>query len=177
MDDVLYFAYGSNLLRERLLPRSPNLAFEGRALLADHRLTFDKVSTDMSGKCAFEASAGEVVQGVLWRIPRGDLMALDRHEGVGNGYERCVMPVTREGGEPAQAVTYRATQAQRGRQAYDWYLALVIAGASQQSLPVNYVAGLRDTPFRVDGETHRKSRLDAIEALSAAGMLGVLLAL
>ena len=177
MDDLLYFAYGSNLLRERLLPRCPNLVFEGRAVLTDHRLTFDKVSTDLSGKCAFEAAAGEAVHGVLWRIPRGDLVELDRHEGVGYGYEQCVMPVAREGGDAVPAVTYRATQLEPGKEPYDWYLALVIAGAGQQKLPADYVARLRGTSYRVDGDMSRPSHLDAIEALTHAGMLSVLDAL
>ncbi len=177
MNDVLYFAYGSNLLRERLLPRGPNLDFVGRAALTDHRRTFDKVSDDTSGKCALEAALGEMAHGVLWSIPHTDLAQLDRHEGVGKGYEQCVMPITRENGEVEQAVTYRATRRQHGKQPFDWYLALVIAGATQQELPSEYVDRLRGIPFRRDEDASRKSRCDALDALDRASMMSVFLAL
>jgi hypothetical protein len=174
MDEFLYFAYGSNLLRERLLPRCPNLVLEGRALLAEHGLVFDKVSSDTSGKCAFVSAAHAAVHGTLWRLLQDDLMELDRHEGVGVGYERCVMPVMREDGCTELAVTYRATRLETGLLPFDWYLALVIAGASQQGLPEDYVAQLRASPFRVDSDIRRKARLEAIDALTNAGMMDVL---
>jgi hypothetical protein len=177
MADALYFAYGSNLLRERLLARCPSLVFEGRGVLADHGLRFDKISTDTSGKGNFEAAAGEVVHGVLWRIPRTDLDRLDGHEGVGNGYQQCVVPVEAESGDVEQSICYQATRREPGLRPFDWYLALVIAGAMQQQLPDDYIKRIRATPFRVDGDANRKGRLAAIDALTGAGMMDVLLAL
>jgi hypothetical protein len=148
---ILYFAYGSNLLRERLLARCPTLTYAGRATLPAHRLTFDKQSRDGSGKCALESS--------------------DTAEGP--AYERTSVKVLRAG-EPITAVTYDARQRESGSLPYDWYLALVVAGAEQQGLSKVYVNRLRATSFLVDRDLERRARTDAIEALKLAGMAGVL---
>lgn len=176
MSDVLYFAYGSNLLRERLLARCPGLDSAGKATFAGHRLTFDKLSNDGSGKCAFEpVESGDVV-GVLWNVPRDELELLDRVEGVGKGYERCQVLVKQQKRE-YEALTYRATHRQPGLQPFDWYLALVLAGATQQSFPAGYIDGLRTTPFQRDSNLERKGRRQAMCALEDANMLSVLDAL
>jgi len=177
MNDVLYFAYGSNLLRERLLDRCPNLRFVGGATMPSHRLTFDKRSKDGSGKCAFEPNDGEDVHGVLWSLPADELDLLDRHEGVGFGYERCTVIVSRTDGNKVETVTYRATKRQPGLMPYDWYLALVVAGAMQQELPPHYIDQLRERPAISDGKPERKERQAALRALAASSMLPVLDAL
>ncbi len=178
MSSTLYFAYGSNLLRERLLARCPGMTYAGRATLPGHRLTFDKVSNDGSGKCAFEAvgDSENEVSGVLWNVPAAELDELDRVEGVGHGYERCQTNVRQEGRE-CNALTYRATNRQSGLQPYDWYLALVIAGATQQWMAEAYIDFLRERPFRRDSDAERRTRREALEALAAANMLHVLEAL
>jgi hypothetical protein len=48
---VLIFAYGSNMLERRLTARTPSAIPVGTAYVEEYRLTFDKVSTDGSGKC------------------------------------------------------------------------------------------------------------------------------
>jgi hypothetical protein len=172
MAGILYFAYGSNLLRERLLARCPNLAYAGRATLRDHRLTFDKVSTDGSGKCAYELAQGAELRGVLWNVPEKDLPALDSAEAAGQGYERRTVDGVMEDGQIAGAMAYGATRCQTGLQPYDWYLALVIAGATQQGLPDAYIERLRATPFAADTNLHRPTRCDALDALARAGLMG-----
>lgn len=168
MTSVLYFAYGSNLLKERLLARCPSTKYQGIAALIDHRRTFDKASKDGSGKCAFESSPGDAVEGVLWLIPEGELEALDRLEGVGVGYERWQVAV-QENGDTREALTYRATQTKIGLLPYDWYLALVVAGAQQQRLSPAVVEGLRLAPSQRDTDFQRKQRQEALNTLRAAG--------
>lgn len=170
MEDSLYFAYGSNLLRERLLARCPNLEYVGMAALPDQRLTLDKVSVDGSGKCAFESAAGEEVLGVLWNVPDIDLPALARAEGVGQGYEWSKVTVVAQDGRTMTARVCAATNRQTDLRPYDWYLALVIAGAMQQRLPANYVEKIRAAEHWPDTDLARGSRLDALQALDAAGM-------
>jgi AIG2-like family. len=173
MQVITYFAYGSNLLRERLLARCPNLSFVGRASLPRHRLTFGKVSLDGSGKCAFEQAEGEEVLGVLWNVPEQDLVVLDKHEGVGHGYERCTVSVEREDGSTGEAVTYRATTPRCEQPPYDWYLALVVAGAMQQGLARVYIDRLCVNRLRIDADATRKTRCEALEALAEANMTHV----
>lgn len=178
MPSTLYFAYGSNLLRERLLARCPGMTPAGLATLPGHRLTFDKVSKDGSGKCAFEAvdEGEDEVLGALWNVPVAELCELDRVEGGGYGYERCQVPV-RQADRECEALTYRATSRRAGLQPYDWYLALVLAGGNQQGMPKAYIDRLREKPFLRDNDVERKTRREALEALAAADMLHVLDAL
>lgn len=171
MANILYFAYGSNLLRERLLARCPNLSYAGRVTLPAHRLTFDKSSVDGSGKCAIEPTQADEVLGVLWNVPTEALAELDRAEGVGNGYERRTVDIVMCDGRAVDAMTYGATKRQSGLKPYDWYLALVIAGAMQQGLSDAYIERLRATPFTADADLQRGTRRDALEVLSLAGQM------
>lgn len=174
MDDILYFAYGSNLLRERLHSRCHGAVPAGLATLRDHRLTFDKVSTDGSGKCAFEPSTGDHVYGALYRVHLSDLDALDQHEGVGHGYERTSITLAVEGGPEVRATTYTATKRRPALLPYDWYLALVLAGAVQNRLPERYLRSLQERNFKIDPEISRASRREALEVLEAAGAADLL---
>ena len=45
----LYFAYGSNMLTERLTARTPSAEPQGTGVLAGYRLTFEKPSVGRSG--------------------------------------------------------------------------------------------------------------------------------
>ena len=168
MTTVSYFAYGSNMLRERLLARCPGSVLRGRATLPDSRLTFDKVSKDGSGKCAFEPSRGDAMAGVLWQVPEAELGKLDQLEGVGSGYERCEIAVQEVGGT-CDALTYRATKTKYGLLPYDWYLALVVAGAQQQGLPSAVVERLQQVRSRRDPKLQRRQRLEALDVLRSAG--------
>jgi hypothetical protein len=174
MANILYFAYGSNLLRKRLQVRCPGIAFAGRAAFADHRLTFDKVSADGSGKGAFEAAAGETLFGVLWQVPDREMTALDRAEGHGSGYERSEIHVMPENGAACDVLVYRATNVRPGLRPYEWYLALVIAGAMEHGLPDVYIDKLRAQSFDVDPDPNRLSRRYALALLKATGRIEVL---
>lgn len=166
---ALYFAYGSNLLRERLLSRCPRAEFIGRGLLRRHRLSFEKVSTDGSGKCAVERDDGCEVQGVAWRVHSSELDGLDLSEGVSRGYERSSVAVELEDATIQDAIAYRATQRDPSLIPYDWYLALVVAGARQQRLGKPYISILRATPWMPDPIESRRSRREAIALLRRAG--------
>jgi len=169
MTDLVYFAYGSNMLRERLDARCPNVRLLGNAVLDGHRLTFDQFShVDGSGKGGIVPAPGERVPGVLWTLPPGDLPALDLAESAGRGYERAGVTVTRAGGGAVEAITYRPIDLRGDLRPWDWYLALVVAGAEQQGLPGDYVGRLREVRAAVDPEHERPGRLAALDALRRA---------
>lgn len=174
MGTIRYFTYGPNLLRERLLAHCPDVVCVGRAALPDSRLTFDKASLDGSSKCAFESAAGEAMWGVLWDLPEEQLPALNLAEGTDDGYKRCMVEVTPEGGGTIEVLAYRALKRWVGVPPYDWYLALVIAGARQQGLPQDYIERLRATPYSADDDEFRAERREAVEALEKAGMADAL---
>jgi gamma-glutamylcyclotransferase len=52
---------------------------------------------------------------------------------------------------------------------YDWYLALVIAGALESKLEANYVDFLQRTASHSDPDYSRSGRLEAIAVLEASG--------
>jgi hypothetical protein len=68
-----------------------------------------------------------------------------------------------------RAVTYIATDLDRALQPYDWYRALVIAGALQHTLPAEWMAMLEQVASIRDPDAKRKNRLDAIALLQKSG--------
>jgi len=137
---VRYFAYGSNMLTNRLRERVPSATPIGVGQLPGYALRWDKRSSrDASGKCDAEATGRQedVVWGVVFEIDPEDKPALDQAEGLGAGYlERSVNVLTEAG--PVVAVTYYATDKDASLRPYHWYKALVIAGAREHGLPVGY---------------------------------------
>lgn len=128
-----YFAYGSNMLTARLKARCPSAVAVGTAEVADFVVEFSKPSVDLSGKATLNNAAGGHYRssGVLFEIAKAELERLDRAEGIGDGYDRHDSFGVRlkDGGEIVQARTYLAAATDSGLKPYDWYLALVIAGA------------------------------------------------
>ena len=82
---IYYFAYGSNMLIERLQARVPSAKPATHAKIEGWRLQFDKVSSDESGKCHIVPSPGDVVYGVLFYIDAADRGKLDQAEGLHRG--------------------------------------------------------------------------------------------
>ena len=170
MSDLLYFAYGSNLLlaRIRQANRCPGAQPLGRARLTSHRLTFDKLSNvDGSGKATVVSSSDpdDTVWGLLLAVSATERSALDRVEGVGFGYEREQVEVaTAEGSTSASqsvtAFTYRAPDIWRrdDLMPMSWYHALVVAGALESGLPQDWVGQLHQVHALEDLDRERDAR-------------------
>lgn len=166
-----YFAYGSNMLTERLKAdyRCPGARVCGYAFAEGTIIEFSKRSVDGSGKATLVTAAGQRTPGVLFKIPEAESRALDRAEGARNGYQRCgAFPVHRSGSAAiVQAVTYIAKSPEANLKPYDWYLAIIIAGAQQHGLGVDYIAKLQRVPYKQDYDHTRKDK--AIATIKAAG--------
>jgi len=167
---LIYFAYGSNMLPRRLTMRCPSARVVGPAIVAGHDLQFSKVSKDGSGKATLVRAAAET-PGALFEIAEADLGALDRAEGRGLGYDRIdQFEVEIIGtGRRVRATTYLATAINRQLKPYDWYLAVVIAGAKYHELGGDYLARLQEFQHEIDPNEKRESRLGALAALQAEG--------
>ncbi|MET3598366.1 gamma-glutamylcyclotransferase family protein [Martelella mangrovi] len=169
-----YFAYGSNMLTERLFRRCPSARALGGAFLEDHTLDFAKPGRDGSGKATIVPAADARVFGVLFTLEPGDCGLLDGFEGRGKGYDRlddvtvCRMP----DGRAVSAFTYMAPPAFRDPAfpPYDWYHGLVIAGAHEHGLPEDYIAGLLEIPFVEDPEADRATRREALDILAGRSL-------
>lgn len=110
MEPILYFAYGSNMLAQRLTARCSSARVHCIGAVAGYALAFSKKSKDGSGKATLIASKDRAssVQGVVFELARNELDELDRSEGRGKGYERIVK-VRAAHGATLKAITYLIT--------------------------------------------------------------------
>lgn len=160
MNSLLYFAYGSNMSTPRLRARTPSAKRVCTARLQGHRLVFHKKGRDGSGKCDIfhTGETGAVVHGVVFRVLLSDKPFLDRHEGLGSGYETKPVSLTDETGEPLSALTYFATDIDAGLNPYHWYKDHVLRGAIEHNLPHDYIRIIQSVVSipDPDPENHRK---------------------
>jgi len=76
---VLYFAFGSNLYKERLNFSCPSAELKHVAKLENYKLSFFGNSVRWHGAGAsIEPSAGAYCWGVVWSITNNELLALDK---------------------------------------------------------------------------------------------------
>jgi cation transport regulator ChaC len=160
METVVYFAYGSNMLSRRLQERTPSATAIGIGFVEGRRLAFHKVSKDGSGKCDIESTGTQSDRafGVLFSVASAEKRDLDRAEGLGNGYKEENITVHRSDGTTVDAITYVATAIEPALRPYDWYKALVVAGAIEHSLPPAYVEWIRTFHSQPDPNVERRAK-------------------
>lgn len=108
---MLYFAYGSNLSEERMRRRCPHARLRGHAALPGYRIAFGGHSATWGGPVAtIVRSRGNIVEGVLYNLPKKELRILDRCEGHPFVYFREPMGIFDEKGIERRAVVYRLRQ-------------------------------------------------------------------
>ena len=164
-DTFLYFAYGSNMLGQRMRARTPSARRVALATLPDFELRWHKVSRDGSGKCDIVTQPGGTVHGVLYEIAAGERPALDLAQGLGTGYREVQLEVQTASGA-RQALSYQATNIDSFTKPYSWYKALVVAGAREQQLDAAYIAALEAAPSWEDPDSQRAA--DNLRQLGAA---------
>lgn len=149
---VLYFAYGSNLHPARLAARLAAPRLLGTTRLDAHVLRFHKRGRDGSGKCSIAPGRGRV-HGALYALDAADKHTLDHIEGVGAGYASIVIELPGVG--PASTYVAMDDAIDDTLQPFDWYLALVIAGARFQRFPAAYLRALGAIAARPDPDPAR----------------------
>lgn len=164
---MYYFAYGSNMLTCRLAvaERAPSACAVAIGTLPGRRLRFHKIGLDSSGKCDVELTerATDCVYGVLFEIDRREKLALDRLECAGGGYATTTVSI-RLSDQTVVASTYVAQRTSSDMIPFDWYKALVIAGAIEHGLPAEYVGSLRTVESIEDpDEARRRSHRALLE--------------
>ena len=99
---------------------------------------FCKRGTDGSAKATLAASAGNHAHGCVFIMAAREKTWLDDVEGLGVGYEERLVRVHAQDGE-IDAFTYIAasTHVDSTLRPYDWYAALVCAGAREHGLPTS----------------------------------------
>src|SRR6185503_13390004 len=152
-DGLWYFGYGSNMCRAIFCERRGMRPLAIRwGWLADHRLCFDlPVGPGERGVANVVPEAGARTCGVLYLLGTADCERLDRSEGVHVGlYRRAPVEVLAEGAEAIAAFTYRSTWSQQGRKPSPRYHGLLVEGARQHGLPVEYLRFLEGLALAVD---------------------------
>ena len=132
---ILYLAYGSNMLPERMMRRCPGATALGVARLPNYRLA-ERLYADI------DFSEGESVFGVLYLISERDMRSLDAYEGYPKVYRREWLEVEYKG-DSYTALTYEmsaATKAAREGQPYpEDYRRMCSTGARFYHVPNKFV--------------------------------------
>lgn len=105
-----YFAYGSNMDKERMLERELNFTSRQFAKLPGYKLMFNKISQKQGMVSNIEQSNSDFIEGVLYEFPDSDISKLDKAEGYPNHYDRIKVTVLTKDGTQTEATTYIAKQ-------------------------------------------------------------------
>jgi gamma-glutamylcyclotransferase (GGCT)/AIG2-like uncharacterized protein YtfP len=155
---MLNFAYGSNLLIERLQARVAQARFIATGRLPGWRFAFNVRSRDGSAKANAlrTGQPNDWLHGVIYELDETGKATLDGYEDVGGAYRVECATVTTDRG-PLDAYLYAGNDSHyvEGLAPYDWYLGFIIAGARQHCLPDQFIARLRSVATKRDPDSAR----------------------
>jgi len=148
---MLYFAFGSNMLKSRMQKRVPSAIVSSTATLLQHVFKFHKRSKDGSTKAdaMYTGNINDTVHGVLYTMSRADKSALDAVEGRHYGYEQKWVYVTDVNGIKRKAFMYYATDIDINDVPFSWYKQTVVDGARLNNIDPVYVDFLRNHKSKV----------------------------
>ncbi|XP_006125636.2 gamma-glutamylcyclotransferase [Pelodiscus sinensis] len=160
-DSFLYFAYGSNLLQERIRLKNPSAVFCFIAILQDFKLIFGHhqgkaTSYWHGGVATIVQSPGDEVWGVVWKMNTSHLNSLDKQEGVEDGfYVPIEVSVRTQEGKVLTCRSYQMTDYICDLPSPQ-YKKVICMGAKQNGLPAAY-----------------QKKLEAIETNNYAGPVSI----
>ncbi|KAG5264348.1 hypothetical protein AALO_G00252780 [Alosa alosa] len=140
----MYFAFGSNLLKERLQLKNPSATFYSTGRLKDYVLRFglwgERVQCRWNGGVAtIEENPGAEVWGVVWKLSKDNLASLDKQEEV---YSPMEVSVETDSGLLA-CRTYQMNNFSACLPSPQ-YKQVLCLGAQQNGLPLEYLKKLQD---------------------------------
>ncbi|KAJ9592008.1 hypothetical protein L9F63_001447 [Diploptera punctata] len=155
----LYFAYGSNLLSQRILINNPSAVRKGIGKLKNYRLDFGFPFSRRWGGCpaTIVPHDGKHVWGAVWEICQSNMSDLDRQEGVNeNTYFPIEVFVEAPNGSNFKCRSYQLSSTAEGleheeplpkeRQPSEVYITVIKKGAEESKLPPDYVELLKNIP-------------------------------
>jgi hypothetical protein len=177
MTRFVYFAYGSNMLTERLAARCPSTEPMGKAEARGYFVSYCLGSPDGSAKAGLRPAKNGSVWGVLFSLRPSERPVLDGFEGAPILYAQSEIEVFPEGAAaPVVAITYLPQPGHivLNRLPYAWYRALCVGGARQHGLAEPLIAELatgENMTMPSDPEAPAwEGRTHALTALEAAGL-------
>lgn len=140
-----YFAYGSNLKRDRLKQRVGEWKQEQCAVLRNFTLTFAKgYDKHKSGYANIKPSPDRQVEGVVYLITEYQFKKLDTYEGVALGVYRRRPICIEIGGKILPAITYEMNKELCLLSPSSDYLNLVLDGLREHGYNENIIKKVRD---------------------------------
>ncbi|CAH1778687.1 unnamed protein product [Owenia fusiformis] len=165
-DTFMYFAYGSNLLKKRLLLQNPSAVEVSTAKLRDYKLDFNggQDGTWRGAGATIVKSPGDCVWGMVWMLHNSHKATLDDQEGVeAKIYEPIHIEVTSPEGEVFSCRSYHQIRpASADQRPSPQYKGVIIKGAKEIGLPADYLeflAKIEDNGFRDIQVSTSKPRL------------------
>lgn len=135
---ILYFAYGSNMVRRQMAHRCPGATVHGSAILRGHRFVINARTY-----ATVVRDPDHVVHGLLWNLSLEHEASLDHYESVAKGhYYKETLEVVLASGDGASAMIYIATNSEPGRPR-EQYIQGILASALHFQFPEDYVATLK----------------------------------
>src|SRR3989338_272185 len=174
MTTFTYFAFRSNMLDERLQDRCPSARSVGLARAPGFYICFEKCSKDKSGKVTLvkEKTVDMEALGVLFEIDEDEHGCLNEAE---KGYDPTgeFIVIRLDTKKDISVTTYLANTSTLVDCLfpYDWYLALIVAGAIQHHLPDEYITMLDNGVAITDKNLERTERCRALAALCRGGYM------
>ncbi|CAH1726473.1 unnamed protein product [Aphis gossypii] len=154
MNKFTYFAYGSNLLAERIHIQNPTAVRIGMGKLNAHRLDFNEFSNFWEGcPSTVVPDPKEHVWGALWQLNSSDLSNLDRQEGVDiNMYLPFEVNIETPNGDNVLSRCYKLVNQPLvkqiplppNRRPSKAYLETILLGANETGLPSDYLQFLNE---------------------------------
>ncbi|XP_076157298.1 gamma-glutamylcyclotransferase a [Alosa pseudoharengus] len=140
----MYFAFGSNLLKERLQLKNPSATFYSTGRLKDYVLRFGLWGESVQGRwnggvATIEENPGAEVWGVVWKLSKDNLASLDKQEEV---YSPMEVSVETDSGLLA-CRTYQMNNFSACLPSPQ-YKQVLCLGAQQNGLPLEYLKKLQD---------------------------------
>uniref|UniRef100_A0A1E1WWX0 gamma-glutamylcyclotransferase n=1 Tax=Amblyomma aureolatum TaxID=187763 RepID=A0A1E1WWX0_9ACAR len=145
-DEILYFAYGSNMWSGRMHIRNPTAKFFDIGELEGYRVDFvDEYDCWQGAGAALEKDDQRTTHGVVWTLPKTEIEHLDEQESL---YDAGDVRVKLPSGEKVVCRTYFYSTRQPGKKCLPslLYKAVLVAGAIEHKLPESYVRELVKQP-------------------------------
>ncbi|GAB3066426.1 gamma-glutamylcyclotransferase [Virgibacillus ainsalahensis] len=143
-EKIFYFAYGSCMDDERFKLAKVDKYFKaitGRGVLDDHGFRFTRDSSD-GGKADLIESRGEIVEGVVYKVPLEAVDYLYEREGVySNAYRPAIVQLKLHDGEIIEAITFIGVSKSKETKPTNRYATEIIRGA-RGVLSQNYIKQL-----------------------------------
>jgi cation transport regulator ChaC len=159
-EPIWYFAYGSNMCRAIFLDRRNMRPLQTLwGWLPDYEMCFNiPVGPGERAVANVEPRPGGRTCGVLYALTQTDFDRLDRTEGVHVGLYRRIPVEVAVGAQSVAAFTYHSSLTQAGRKPSPRYMGLLLDGARQHALPLEYIHYLESIELaRDERESERRT--------------------